>query len=361
MMRILGLIAVILLGCQQNPYAGKPDVAPPGSGDPNLPPKQPVTKPTDPQLIVPRIMEFREMQNSKFSVRAGVPTGVPQVFFRNLPPGMPQPTDPAAPVLDWTPGSQDANDPHDSSIKAKFYEIEVQVVSSEDATVSRTERAMIVVKDNPQPVNIIYSPTLAVTEGYPVAHKIEFQDVDFPTGIHDVSLTGFQPGVVVDWPDRTVPRFTLRWPTNYLTVQSASAKNFSGHLELLTPSGLRIPFDVTWTVNNATVKPIIVGQDHVAQSGDISFILMAEDVNGENEPQWSVIGKPAMGVVTVNHQSVPKSSDGLPRSAGFITWQRIPATEIGKTFQFQVKACSGGGTTCAVKNVEVQVLQGSPP
>jgi hypothetical protein len=94
----------------------------------------------------------------------------------------------------------------------------------------------------------------------------------------------------------------------------------------------------------------VAGPTDITQKGNVDFMLMAEDLNGEFTPQWFVT-HPGYGTVTINTQAVT-GSGGRPKSMGIVNWSNIPADKLGSTVSMQIRACVNS-IYCTTQTVRV--------
>lgn len=348
---IILAMAVVLAACEANPYKGRPEV----QGPQPPPPPAPKPKPPEPKgawsLDVPDQMEFVEGQNSLYTIKGTVPTnGTPTIIVAGLPAGASY--DPVSGALSWTPDFQAANDPNEPLAGARIYTVTVTLTSSASLTESRVKQSLLIVRDTPQPAAIKTSLDAIGEEGQDFVHDIAFDDFEFPAGPFDVTFQGLPAGVELVWPDHRVPAFQLRWKPGYKQVKGLSEEVYTGQLVLYNPRGRRLDFQVHWTVRNAYAAPLASGPEEVAQSGDVDFMMMAEDVNGEEEPQWSAVNAPTDGKFSVSTKAVAGSAAGDRRSLALVSWKQTPKERYGKTFELQLNACVRGNV-CTLRTVRI--------
>lgn len=334
------VLAVFLVACQQDPYSGKPDVS-------TTPPKGgPVDKP-DPQpngtfaLEVPDLMNFVEGQRNDYALKVEVPKpGAPRVVVQGLPPGMTY--DSVAQKLTWTPDFQAANDPANPGLGTRNFVVQVQLFSTTDKIQSLTKRSVVVVTDTPQPKNLKTSPEASASEGRELSHFIEWEDKDFPTGPFEANITGLPVGYRIEWPNKSIPRFRLVWTPPPGTVKNKSSDQISGSVILFSPRGKILDFTIRWNIINVAMPPIASGPTNISQTGDVDFVLMAEDPNVEANPQWSIQNKPSDGTFVIANSVIASGPNGEPRVLALISWKQIPKERIGTVIELQMQACVQG-------------------
>lgn len=347
-MRVRYLIAFLLLaGCQQNPYKGRPGVQAPTIKKEEKPKVEPTGAYA---LVVPDMMAFTEGVRTEVEIIGSVPTpGNIRFVVNGLPSGMV--FDPQTNKLIWTPDFQAANDPQDPTVRTRFYNIEVQLFSTADALTSLTKTAVLQVKDTPQPLNIKSALSIAGSEGQPITHVIEFEDLEFPTGPFEALIEGFPAGTKLEWPDHKIPRFQITWQPDFNAVRGRAQEILGGKVALHNPRGRRLEFQTQWTIANVVAPPRVAGPSDIDQGPSVDFIVIAEDVNNEDPPQWKVVNGPTEGDFRVQNETL--SGGPLPRSMGVVTWKRIPRNKLGSPVTVDLQACVKS-TSCTNHQVRVQ-------
>lgn len=347
-------VLVAIAGCdsnpvtgKQNPYDGKGELQDPGK------PKDTPTKDEKPvgalSLYVDQQMLFVEGGAGEYGVKATVPVGGNLVVEVNgLPPGMVY--DATTMKLKWTPDYQAANDPNNPNTNSRQYPIEVRAYDSKNPIEQKVQAALVVVNDTPRPAGLKSVPDKLGIEGSPMAHIIDFEDLEYPTGPFSVSVSGLPIDAVVDFPNNTMPRFILRWTPTFDKVINKMEEIYTGNVIIYNPRGKRLDFNVVWTIANRIAPPQVGGPTDVSESGTIHFMVMAEDQNGEYIPQWSGI-HPGFG--TLNVSTTPVTGGlGRPKSMGSVAWSGIPADKLNKTHILNLRACVQG-SNCASHQVRV--------
>ncbi len=353
MKRILWLVPVVaLMACQQDPYNGK-DV----SGD--VPPKKEKPKPNPGaySLQIQDTMQFNEGSKSEYIVKGSVPTpGNVIIEFKNLPTGVAY--DKVKERLTWTPDYKAANDPSDPAILVRNYVIDVALYSSEDlSTAGKTKQVFLTVIDTPMPAGVKSPLDVNGREGQPLIHLINFEDQEYPAGPFEIAMSGLPLDAVLDWPDKRVPSFKLRWTPAYDKIINKTSEDFTGHIQIYNPRGKRLDFNVRWAITNHTIPPQTAGPNSVAQPGDVDFIVIAEDLNGEAAPVWDVPAKPPYGIMTIT--TTPITGPGHPKSTGIISWKLIPADKLGIVQVVNLTACVQSWV-CTTHKVTVLPMKPSP-
>ncbi len=353
MKRLLWLIPVVaLMACQQDPYNGK-EVA----GD--IPPtkEKPKPNPGTFALQIQDTMQFNEGTKGEYIVRGSVPSpGKVILDFKNLPPGVAY--DKVKERLTWTPDYKAANDPNDPAILMKNYVIDVSLYSSEDlSTAGKTKQVFLTVIDTPMPAGVKSPLDVNGREGQPLIHQINFEDQEYPTGPFEIAMSGLPLDVVLDWPDKRVPSFKLRWTPAYDKILNKTSEDFTGHVQIYNPRGKRLDFNVRWAIANQTIAPQTSGPNSVAQPGDVDFIVIAEDLNGESAPVWDVPTKPPYGLLSVT--TSPITGPGHPKSTGIVSWKAIPKDKLGIVFTLEMTACVQS-SVCSIHKVTVLPMVVSP-
>lgn len=345
------LIALIvgLSACgQQDPYKDK------GSDwqDPNNPKDREQKKPEEKgalALYMPDDLLFVEGSKGEYDVKFTVPSGgSAAIEFKDLPKGVVY--NATTKRLEWTPDYQAANDPNNPAIVSKTYYFTALVYDTRKPVETIEKRSRIIVNDTARPAGVKSGLEMLGLEGTPMAHIIEFEDQEYPAGPFDASVSGLPLDVVVDWPNKTQPRFLLRWTPGYDKIINRPQDTYTGHVTIYNPRGKRLEFNVVWTVSNRVIAPIIAGPTSVSQPVDVDFVAMAEDLNNEYIPQWTAI-HPGYGILTVNTQTVVGA--GRPKSAGIVSWKNIPPAKLGIAATVQLRACV---QTSVCTTYSVQVL-----
>ena len=333
MKRILWLVPVVaLLSCGQDPYGGKKV-----SG---APPQQIVPeKPNSGAfgLQIQDIMQFSEGAKGEHIVKATVPNpGKAVLQFRNLPAGVHY--DSVKERLIWTPDYKAANDPSDPAILMRNYIVDVALFSSVDmSNAGKVKQVFLTVVDTPMPAGVKSPLEASGREGQRLIHQIDFEDQEYPAGPFEIALSGLPLDVSLDWPDRRVPSFKLLWTPAYDKILNKKTEDFSGHIQIFNPRGKRLDFNVRWAISNQTVAPQTSGPTNVAQPGDVDFIVMAEDLNGEAAPTWDVPVRPPYGFLSIS--TMPITGPGHPKSTGIVSWKAIPKDKLGIVQVIQMQAC----------------------
>lgn len=352
---ILAGIILTLAACNQDPYHGKEVTG--------VPPK-PAPKPTEPEGInklqpEQEIMDFTEGKKSEYFIRALVKNnGTPVVQFTNLPAGAVY--DKAAQKIIWTPDYAAANDPRDPSILVRRYKVDVSLFSSNDmSTIVDSRTLAFDVKDTPKPASVKSPLDMNGREGQILAHVINFEDQEYPNGPFEIALSGLPLEAELVWPDRRVPSFTLRWTPGYTKVHNnPGTADFNGDITLYNPRGKRLQFSIHWSISNQAVAPTTAGPNSVAQPGDLDFIVMAEDPNGEESPEWTARVKPSYGFFNVTSQ--PVTGPGLPKSTGIVSWKGVPKDKLGTVVNVELSACVNSAFTCSTHKVSLLPMP-TPP
>ncbi len=100
---------------------------------------------------------------------------------------------------------------------------------------------------------------------------------------------------------------------------------------------------------------------------DVTFLLSAEDTNGEGSPRFAIEQRPPFGQLRVETQSIPAGPAGMPVTRLIVRWYDIPPSHFGQTGDFQFRACSlansDGRSTCSTHQIRVHLtgIVHSPP
>lgn len=345
---ILTALFLVLAACQQDPYKGKGDLQ-----DPSKPKNKPTQEGEEKGalgLVVPDLMLFVEGSLGEYDIKASVPVGaVMKIEFTGLPKGMS--FDATRSKLVWAPDYQAANDPNKPEVVSRQYRIKTKVYDANKPSVNISRESMIVVNDMQRPAGVKSALEMLGIEGSPFAHIIDFEDQEYPAGPFDATVSGLPLDAVLDWPNKTQPRFILRWTPGFDKVINKTDDTYTGHVIIYNPRGKRLEFNVQWTVANRIVPPIVAGPTDITQPVDVDFVVMAEDQNNEYIPQWSGT-HPGYGNLTVSTQTVIGGS-GRPKSMGIVSWKGIPADKLGKLVTLNLRACV---QTTFCSNHQVRVL-----
>jgi hypothetical protein len=139
--------------------------------------------------------------------------------------------------------------------------------------------------------------------------------------------------------------FRVHYTPGFKTVlkdHSSDAQGFYRDLNvafrIALPRGAEVR-KVKWRVRDQRQVPKISGPTEISDSHDITFNLSAEDLNGEQDPQITIVQRPAYG--RVEHQPLlAPSKVGAPKLAGItVRWRDIPPSHYGKEGTFVFKAC----------------------
>ncbi len=68
---------------------------------------------------------------------------------------------------------------------------------------------------------------------------------------------------------------------------------FAGKVQLFNPRGRRVQFETQWQIANLTAPPRVMGPQVVEQGPTLEFMVMGEDINNEEVPQWRVFTGPS--------------------------------------------------------------------
>lgn len=335
--------ALIFVGCEQNPYHGRNGVEEP---QPKGPGPKPIVKPGPTgaySLKAEDVMNFVEGKNAEFYIRGTVPApGTPVISVTSMPAGMT--FDSSTGKLSWLPDFQAANDPANPQATTRSYIVRAEIYSTDNPAVVLGRDVVIVVQDAPQPAALNTGLEASSVENSELVHQVSFTDQEFPSGPFSVALTGFPDGVKIDWPSAAVGDFRLRWVPGYQTVVGRASGTFGGHVMIFNPRGKRLEFDVKWTVSDVVAAPRLAGPQDVSQSGDLDFILLADDLNGESGPQWSAVNPPSDGAFSVRTQPINGATGDLPRSMALVKWSKIPKNALGQPYDIELRACVHGNT-----------------
>lgn len=338
-------LTVWLTGCKQDPYSGKKAV---GVRPPQEKPKE-GPAPGAFALEAQDIMVFNEGQLNEYYVKGAVPQpGTAVVEFKNLPPGANY--NPTTQKLTWAPDYQAANDPNNPLQVSRNYLVDIRLYNNQDPSIAISRQVYMTVNDTPRPAGVKSPLEMNGTEGRPLLHRIDFEDQEYPSGPFEITVAGLPNDIQIDWPNRSVPSFNLKWMPGYDKLIGQLNADFNGHIVLYNPRGKRLEFNIKWTIYNQFSAPIVAGPTDITQPVDVDFVVMAEDLNGEFTPQWTST-HPGYGNLTVVTQAV--SGGGRPRSAGLVSWKSIPADKLGTTATLQLKACLPSTTLCSIHTVRV--------
>lgn len=343
---VIGLAALSLLACKQDPYGGKEvnDVPP-------KPKSKPEPLPGADSLQIEKMMLFVENQQGIFAIKASVKgVGAPVIQFQGLPSGVSY--DPATMKLSWTPDYAAGNDPTNPNILMRDYRVKVSLFSSDDPATERlADEITLRVADMARPASVRPPLDMTVSEGQQLVHRVTFEDQEYPNGPFEIAQSGLPGDAILEWPDKRVPAFTFRFNPGYDRVINKQVEDFIGHVVIFNPRGKRLDFNIHWTLRNETVAPQTAGPKNIAQPGDVDFVVIAEDMNGEAAPVWDKVTTPAYGMLNVT--STPITGPGHPKSTGVVSWKAIPKDKLGIPVKITLRACMPSGFPCTNHDVTV--------
>lgn len=378
MKKLLLLGCLAFVGCQSDPYAGKPKLQPKAEPTPveaqkPVAPATPTPEPTitptptpaptptpKPQfgLDVPDLMNFEEGSESSYFARGIVPApGVANLKFENLPTGMVYKV--AEQSLVWNPSYTAADDPADPSATARLYKIRAILTSSIDITFQAERDVLVIVKDKPQQFKFDTQVfDVSGDEGVEKILDIRWTDQDFPTQPHKVNFGGLPSGAEIY--DLTPKGVKVKFkPTSDFVVRSRE-KISSYNVTVINPRGRQIDANGTWTVSNVYLPPRLFSPERVKHKGNLTVMVIAEDANGEASPNLAFLTVIPGGTKDFLVTDVPASaSNPRARAIGYLTWSGVPATLAQKDFNLRFKTCDGAnGLYC--NEIDVKSFFDSP-
>jgi hypothetical protein len=133
----------------------------------------------------------------------------------------------------------------------------------------------------------------SANEGTELKERITVQSVHFPQGPFRLFIDGFPSGTTVQVISGT--DFEIDFTPGYDFVIGQGTRDIQSKIHVLDPDNNDLDATVNWTIRRVRVAPLIVGPTQVLQSPAVNFTLLAEDLNGETYPIWSVVSTGVLG------------------------------------------------------------------
>lgn len=352
---ILAAMALLVLSCKSDPYANGPKVYGPGKpAEKILPPNY--------SLDASDEMYFEEGKAGTYTIRAIVPApGKPILSFENMPQGMSYNS--ATQELTWTPSMTDGNDPGDPSSKKRYIPLTILLQNSSDASSFIRRQVYLVVVNVMQKMEFTSYPAglNSIDEGEELTLNWEFVDQDFPNGPFTIFAPTLPPGAELSW-DPASTKVSLNYTPSFKTVTGWDfEKNFNTTLKVINPAGRTIMSSLLVKVSSKKQNPLVTGPTVISQGMSARFSVVAEDVNGENEPTFDIFPvEPKDGTFSINSSGITSSGDQNPKSLATIEWTDLPASYAGKSQTLRVRACANFACTDHVVTVSFTATVNAP-
>ncbi|MEK6705626.1 MAG: hypothetical protein AABZ06_07545 [Bdellovibrionota bacterium] len=344
-------ICGLFIGCNQNPF---PTV---GMKLEKKPPEPRVVVPPY-SIDVPEIMEFTEGTIAEYKIVTNVPQGTkPMLSIFGLPDGAVfSETDTK---LSWTPPYDAANDAKNPSIIMRHYPIRLVLQADADHLTLIERSAFFIVKDVPQPIeiNIQDNNNNEVDEGDEFIKDIYVSSRDFPDGPFQLLASDLPIGAIIeieaDEDDKK--HFVIRYTPDFYTVNLGDdnnlnrwyTKTFDVTITATAPRALQKDTKIEINVNDKRQYARISAPSSLSQGLDVSFVIMAEDPNGEVRPRISLEQDPSFGKIELTdltYQDDIATKRQTPEGDNLFTvahvrWTDIPADQIGKYYDLKFEIC----------------------
>ncbi len=359
-------LGVFLIGCQ-NPYPAQ------GGGEITAEPP-PIPGQVSPPLVlrVPELQEIVEGTEVIIPVEARVPAGgTPIVRFKDLPQGAVY--DSTKSEIKWTPGFEAANDASNSEVQTKAYVVKVSMYSSADPLMAVQKEMKLFVRDTPRAFTVVSASAPLVYEEGSLSQLITIDSVDFPNGPFTLEGVGLPIGSELRKRNTSNPReYLLNFSPDALTVIRSGygdqTRQYVMKFIATAARGLRTEFASTLSVSDVRKQPLVSAPTQIRQGLNVSFVVSAEDLNGEKSPIVRLKSAVPFGVLQVSSLALQEEQNLLrapnPVARFEVTWKGIPEDQIGKNFDLRFESCGGyNSATCRDFSVRVFFEQEifSPP
>lgn len=326
---ILPLVLLGLNGCKQDPY--------PEEGEFRVV-QRTEQKPVEPPLAmsVEDVIEYKENRYREYKIRVSVKDpGKPMVNIDGLPAGCE--FDPETFLLKWKPSFFDGNDPADPSIKSRIYPITIWLRNSEDPVRALKKIINLVVHDVPQTIDIEPARTTTVREGQLFSNTFSIANADYPTGPYKVVTTGMPPNIELIKINEN--NYKLEFTPDYHHVNrrtDGASKTYKGKIIVANPANHTMEKTIDIVVNDERLETKLVTPANLIQGLDVSFQVVAYDLNKEVSPSLSLLtDRPDFGQFSTeeikneaNHSTVLN-----------VKWNDIPPVHNGKEFTLNFRSC----------------------
>ncbi len=345
-----------LAGCSQNPY--------PKSGKFFL--EQP--RPTDPAPVadidMPPFLECDEGKACSAIIRGFFgDSGTPSFSFTTASDSVSTPAVglPAGAVYDadkttltYTPDYGTVDTAKDPSRTYKVLNIEATLRKAEDpVTVVKRRNLLITVRNTPRPLDLQFPsvPTTA-NEGDLLHATLTVASADFPQGPFQILIKGAPSGVTAA--AGTSPNlFEITYAIPYDAVSLNDTLNpttgryekvYTIEYQIRIPSGETQSLTAALTVADTRIAPVVSYPPTLTQGPTtVDFTIRVDDLNGERAPEIHLPNTMPVGTLTLTE--IPLTTPGIRAHLFDIRWTAIPATEIGKKFDFPFLVCGATSPT----------------
>lgn len=346
---ILMLAALLALaGCKQDPY--------PEGGE--ITGVETIIEQPLPELSmsVDDVIELSEGRKLDYTIRATVKEpGQAIVAIEDLPTGAT--FDPETFILSWTPGYFDGNDSEDPSIKSQIYPIEIWLRSSEDTVRALRKTVNLVVHDVQRDIAIVPAHTRSVKEGEKYSNTFTIDNADFPNGPFKVLLDGMPANMALTMVDAKT--YKLEFEPDYFHVNRllASSVKYKGKIIVSNPANHIQNKDLEIVVNDQRLDSKLVVPDVLTQGLDVSFQVVAYDLNKEVSPKLTLESRnPGFGRFEVSTIENTENNSTVMN----VLWKDIPPSRNGETHTLSFKSCVlgtyGSYNNCATANTDINIV-----
>lgn len=345
------LLTLSLLGfasCKQDPY--------PEDGE--LKDTETLIEEPLPELSmsVDDVIEFTEGRKLDYTIRATVKEpGKPIVKVDGLPEGAV--FDETTFTISWIPGFFDGNDPDDPSIKSQIYPIKVWLRSSLDEVRALRKTVNLVVHDVQREITIAPAHTKSVKEGEKYSNTFTIDNSDFPNGPFKVLLDGMPANMALSQVDARTYKIEFEPDYFHVNRKVGGSVKYKGKIIVSNPANHIQSKDLEIVVNDQRLESKLVVPDVLTQGLDVSFQVVAYDLNKEVTPDVVLQSRnPGFGrFVTSIVQNVENSSTVLN-----VEWKDIPPARNGETHTLSFKSCVldtfGRTNNCSTKNTDIKIV-----
>jgi hypothetical protein len=336
---LIALCLVFLASCHSNPY--------PSGSVSNIAPA--INQEVQPAygINVESILAFEEGTEASYPVTVSVASGKPVVQWVGLP---------AAAVynstdntIKWKPSFTDGNDPTNDSVKIREYPVTIILKSDSDPITSIRKVVTLKVIDTPRAFTIEGSDVqTSIDEGeQKEMSEITLSSDDYPQGPFNISLKKGTASLKLVETSDPVKWKVVAGPFSYSSVRSgdsdcSSAYNcvikYEDKVIAFTPDGRKAEFKVSFKLRDKRNKVKISLPNSLDVSGDLGVSFTALDPNEEIVPVVSISTTPEVGVIELKVSTDANASQFESRH--HLSWTKIPADAIGKTYEVGIRACN---------------------
>jgi hypothetical protein len=130
-------------------------------------------------------------------------------------------------------------------------------------------------------------------------------------------------------------------------------RQFQIQLLGVSARGQTIQTNVTWTVRDSRLNPIISAPANLAGFANLSFSVAARNPNRDGAPVIRLLTQPNIGRVNLQTVTTP-SSESL--SIVNVNWTDQPFDQLGTTHAFVFQVCLASNTAPLCQNHRIDVL-----